>query len=476
MATFVNNKNASKTLSISSGSKSYSRKPLVPITLLNQWKIGKGAGVQIASFLIKAIALEMVRRFSRATCPFIWSGLQALQVLCYPPFKWIQRWNPFGMLVKGMQMLSRPLLVLSIVDAFSDHSDSSNPAVDNTENNNINDDSQACSDSHSRSSSVQCDDDVRIGNEKPEDVPSTGWFCNLCKELENQGITLPERINEEELQRFYVAANGDISNLFLSIKKTIRWRETYRLLSEEELEMWSNMIFWHGFDVKHRPCLIVRLGLACITLSSRDRPCFVQAVVSQVEHGVLYLVDGENPQITVIVDCHGLSPLKIPMQMMRHCCNLLQDNFPNVLGCLIIIRLPPIVRVMAQTFIQVLKPVTKQKLRIEGVAYQKVLSDCFETLPSYLGGLCSCARCGKLGNGNMPRSLDTHAGASEAVAEITNAEDFSSIAPTYQYDTLVDNSCSQTLRAAVIGILILWVLIAFIEGIYDPSSRPNFPP
>lgn len=86
------------------------------------------------------------------------------------------------------------------------------------------------------------------------------------------------RMNEEELQRFYVAANGDLSSLLSSVKKTIRWSETYRLLSEEELEMWSNMIFWHGFDVKHQPCLIVRLGLACITLSVSDRPCFVQAL------------------------------------------------------------------------------------------------------------------------------------------------------------------------------------------------------
>lgn len=75
--------------------------------------------------------------------------------------------------------------------------------------------------------------------------------------------------------------------------------------------------------------------------------------VSQVEHGVLHLVDGENPQITVLVDCQGLSPLRLPIKMMRYCCNILQDHFPNVLGCLIVIRLPSVVRVVAQAFIQV---------------------------------------------------------------------------------------------------------------------------
>lgn len=42
--------------------------------------------------------------------------------------------------------------------------------------------------------------------------------------------------------------------------------------------MWSNMLFWHGIDFKHRPCLIVRLGRACFSLPSHDRPRFAQAV------------------------------------------------------------------------------------------------------------------------------------------------------------------------------------------------------
>lgn len=38
------------------------------------------------------------------------------------------------------------------------------------------------------------------------------------------------------------------------------------------------MVFWHGCDIKLRPCLIVRLGLACSTLAYHDRPRFAQAV------------------------------------------------------------------------------------------------------------------------------------------------------------------------------------------------------
>lgn len=85
------------------------------------------------------------------------------------------------------------------------------------------------------------------------------------------------RINNDELQRFYIAANGDLPNFLSAVKKTIRWRETYRILSAEELEMWTSMIYWHGLDVKGRPCLIIRLGMSC-SLPAKDRPSFVQAV------------------------------------------------------------------------------------------------------------------------------------------------------------------------------------------------------
>ncbi|KAK6117013.1 hypothetical protein DH2020_049257 [Rehmannia glutinosa] len=474
MANVVNNKNLSKSLSIASGPKSYARQPLRLITS-HKWQIGKGTGGQVASFLIKTIALEAVRRFSRAKCPFLWTGLQGLQVLCYPPLKWIQCWNPFGHLVKGMQMISRPLLVLSIVNAFSDYSDCSNFHLDDTENSPSTDDCQLGSESLPGSTSLQCDESMRIGDENPQGLLSTDWMNHLCEELENQGITLPERINKEELQRFYVAANGDLSSLLSSVKKTIRWRETYRILSGEELEMWSNMIFWHGLDVKRRPCLIIRLGLACISLPSHERPRFAQAVVSQVEHGVLHLLDVENPQITVLMDCQGLSSLRFPMQTMRYCCNLLQDHFPNVLGCLIVIRLPSVVRVIAQTFIQVLKPSTKQKLRIEGDTYQKVLSECFQTLPSYLGGSCTCTRCANLDGGRLQQILDSQTRSRESVSDIVNTEEFPSVQPTDQCDMIMDSYCSRTLRTAVIGILIVWVLIAFIEGIYNPESRPLLP-
>ncbi|KAF8395102.1 hypothetical protein HHK36_019043 [Tetracentron sinense] len=466
----------SKRCLVASAPKALSQKAFKLITSLDLGKLGNGTTSHIALFLLKVTALEMVRRFSRAHCPFAWRGLQGLQFLCYPPFKWIQRWAPFKGLVKCMQTLSRPLLALSIATAFSDQSECCKETSDALN------DSRPYSEPHSEPPTIQSTLDTGICDEAPQNLASEHWLLQLYEELEKQGITLPERINEDELRRFYIAADGDFSCFLSSIKKTIRWRETYSIFSVQELEMWSHFIFWHGCDVKLRPCLFIRLGLACSSLASHDRPRFAQAVeghfvapaVSQMEYGVLHLVDVENPQISVVMDCEGLSPFGFPMQITRSCSALLQDHYPNRLGCLVVTRLPPVVRVIAQTFIQVLKPVTRHKLRIEGEMYQKVLSEYIQILPSFLGGKCTCTKCSTLAiNDIQHRRKGTK--KMEPSADFTDDDDLISSNPTYLAVHMNEN-CDHILRSAIVGVLMVWLFIALIAGMYDPDSLPLFSP
>lgn len=427
-----------------------------------------GIGGDVAIFLLKVAALETTRRLSRAKCPFAWRTLQACQMLCYPPFKWVQRWAPLKSLVQGMQMLSRPLLVLSIATAFYEKSEK----TDASDDRNVSD---ACTDLDKESSSAQPCVDARDYDEFSTCPSPENWLLKLYEELEKQRISLPERINENELRRFYKAADGNFSCLLSSIKKTIRWRETYNILSEQELKVWSNAVFWHGYDTRDRPCLIVRVGLACTSLPNHDRPRFAQAVVSQMEHGILHLANPENPQIMVLVDCEGLSPFRIPMQMLRSCSLLFQDHFPNCLGGLFVIRLPPVVRVMAQTLMKVLKPVTRQKLRFIGDKYKEVLSQYFDELPACLGGKCICATC------SSGSSYNTH-----HLASIEVANDPQLTADGFIYEDTAFRSLrseidmypnvDQVLRTGMIGILMFCVLIAFLAGMYDPESRPNMFP
>ncbi|KAK2382527.1 Sec14p phosphatidylinositol transfer family protein [Trifolium repens] len=437
-----------------------------PLVSLRHSDFGNSALGRTTFFLLKVAALEAVRRFSKSRCPCVWRGLQGLQFLVYPPFRGIQRWATFRGLVKSMQVLSRPLLFLSIATVFTDELECSDGTSDHIT------DSQDSEISAAEPSPVQDNLNISQPEKAPEVLEYEKWLTQLNQELENQGISLPERINEDELHRFYVASNNDFLCFLTSIKKTIRWRECYKILSVEELEMWSNMVFWHGSDLLRRPCLIVRLGMACSSLASQDKPRFAQAIVSQVEYGVLHLVDRENPQITVLVDCEGLSPLRIPMQILRSCSSILQDHFPNRLGCLFVIRLPAIARVIAQTFIQVIKPATKKKLKIEGEMYKKVLYDNLPTLPLYLGGCCTCEKCSKMVNRNMVQPHETGTTSSRIVRkdDISDSEDSPSLHPSIVLEDHQNNNYDQLLRTAVISLLVFWVVVALGAGIYEPGG------
>uniref|UniRef100_A0A1J3H2U2 Sec14 cytosolic factor n=1 Tax=Noccaea caerulescens TaxID=107243 RepID=A0A1J3H2U2_NOCCA len=434
-------------------------------------RVGSGGTVRNAAvFLLKIAVLEVVRRVSKAKCPHLWNSLQALQCFCYPPLKWIQRWAPFKELIKAMQMLSRPLLVLTIAEALTDQSELKQEAPGGTASN-------ASSESHSEPQASQSPSDIRIEDEAPHHVISQDWLKQLYEELEKQRLNLPERLNEDELHRFYRVSKGDFTSLLSSIKKTIHWRETYRILSEEELETWSSLVFWHGYDKNQRPCLIVRLGLAFLKLPSHERPRFAQAIISQVEHGVLHLLNPENSELTVLVDCEGLSPLRIPMQMMRSCSSILQDHYPNRLGCLFIIRLPPVVRVISQTFIQILRPTTRKKLRIEGESFHRVLSEYLQTLPSYLGSDCNCRRCSNLSKQDPPQPQTHKRSKRENSRETEKLDDspwsYNVQTPDVVYeDDSSLNMCNQVLRTAVVFLLMLWLFGALLAGFADPESRP----
>ncbi|KAI4334508.1 hypothetical protein L6164_019191 [Bauhinia variegata] len=450
---------------IASRPKGFAQRNFEHLVSLSQSGFGSSTVGHFTFFLLKVAALETVRRFSKNRCPYAWRGIQALQILCYPPFKWIQRWAPFKCLIKSMQVLSRPLLVLSIATAFSDQSECSEGTSDCVTDSR---DSEVCSEQSPGHSNLS----ASHSEVSPKILESESWLIQLYKELENQEIDLPERINEDELRRFYMASNNDFSCFLASIKKTIRWRESYRILLSEELEMWSNLVFWHGSDVMHRPCLFVRLGLACRTLASQDKPRFAQAVISQVEYGVLHLVDAENPHITVLVDCEGLTTFKIPIHMMRSCSSLLQDHYPNRLGCLFVIRLPAVVCHFAQSVTQVLKPLTREKLKILGQGYQKVLHEYLQTLPSYLGGSCTCMKCSRIGISGMRRPLEAGTSSTriDREADVSDSEDSSSSHSSGELD-LHSGKYDKLLRTAIISILILWVFVALVVGMYDPASR-----
>ncbi|MFS7979300.1 putative CRAL-TRIO lipid binding domain-containing protein [Helianthus anomalus] len=67
---------------------------------------------------------------------------------------------------------------------------------------------------------------------------------------------------------------------------------------------------------------------------------------------VLRLLGPEHSQITVLMDC-GLSFFGILVKTLRSCVLFLQDHYPTQLGCLLVVWLPSVARVITQTQYQV---------------------------------------------------------------------------------------------------------------------------
>ena len=109
----VTGKNAYNKSLIASRPKCFALRYHQHLVSLVRGDFGSSPVGRITFFVLKVAALEIVRRFSRSKCPCVWRGLQALQILCYPPFKWIQRWAPFKGLVKSMQVCNSKFLNFS---------------------------------------------------------------------------------------------------------------------------------------------------------------------------------------------------------------------------------------------------------------------------------------------------------------------------------------------------------------------------
>ncbi|GJW33328.1 phosphatidylinositol/phosphatidylcholine transfer protein SFH11-like protein [Tanacetum coccineum] len=436
-----------------------SKKTLKCVTSM---KVSMAAKGDIGTFLLTTAALEIVRRFSSSHCPFIWRGLQTLQILNCPPFKWLQKWAPFTGLVKGMQALSKPLMFLAVATGLFDEPVSakgklSGPSTEPT-----------------GLSSELATQDTRLVSKVSRGVAMEDWLGELYAELNKQGITIPERVTEDELRRFYAVSEGDFTRFLSSVKKTIRWRQKYSLFSPQELEDWVNLVFWHQSDVMQRPCLIIRVGLAGSALALKGQAQFVKAVVSQVEYGVLNLLDAEHPQMTVLMDCGGLSPFGFPVKTFRSCALLLQDHYPNRLGCLLVVRLPSVARVITQTLFQVLKPRTRQKLKIVGQDYLEVLSKYFDEFPPFLGGNCGCPKCVNVvetvGQKKTMELGEHHVNGTSSGSELVAASSGSELVAVssgseLDAGTSIDIS-RQPVRITAVGALLLWVCVVFILGVY----------
>eukprot|EP00252_Welwitschia_mirabilis_P001356 TRINITY_DN11237_c0_g1_i3.p1 TRINITY_DN11237_c0_g1~~TRINITY_DN11237_c0_g1_i3.p1 ORF type:complete len:469 (+),score=68.55 TRINITY_DN11237_c0_g1_i3:641-2047(+) len=406
-------------------------------------------------FLLKIVALELVRRVSHKKIPFLWTALQGIGFFGLPPLIWLQRWSVFKHIAKFAQGISKPLLFLSISrSCFTESKDHECPAEEKSEPLAIN------------SLQIELEENIQIQENEnchsQEETANLETTLQLLKEeLVKNDIIMPEWLSADELYRFYVSANGDPSQCISLVKKTIRWKETYYFFTPQELEVWSNLVFWHGCDIYLRPCLVVRLGLAYSSLQPEDRPRFAQAIASQLEHGITYLMNTKDSRIVVLMDCEGVFLSGFPVQMMKSCSVLVQEHYPTCLASLFVVNLPSALHLVAHDVIKVLKPVTQEKVHILGDDYKKVLTETFGMVPSFLFGECTSSD---------GRKITACGGSNEHSNQEAPDDDCYSEEMDQENEVTTYHKCNQVLRSVIVILLMAWVIFSMLVDIVNSKN------
>lgn len=116
---------------------------------------------------------------------------------------------------------------------------------------------------------------------------------------------------------------------------------------------------------------------------------------------------------------------------------------------------------------QVLRPATRRKLRIFGDDYQKFLSEHLQTLPSFLGGDCSCPKCSK----SVGKEKTVVGPSIVYEAENVSPHSASASVSAYCSDDFEFIKCDKVLKSIAIGLLLvlLYILLTIrfhnLEGI-----------
>lgn len=117
-----------------------------------------------------------------------------------------------------------------------------------------------------------------------------------------------------------------------------------------------------------------------------------------------------------------------------------------------------------------MKPATRKKLRIEGDSYKKVLSEYLQSIPAFLGGDCTCSKCERVRSGWFPQLMAESSQRSANTLEVELADDDYPLS-----EFAFSNSCDYVLRGAIVALLMLCVLVAFLAGMHDPESTASLP-
>lgn len=140
--------------------------------------------------------------------------------------------------------------------------------------------------------------------------------------------------------------------------------------------------------------------------------------------------------------------------------------------------------------LQVLKPATRQKVRIIGRNHLEFLSNNLDAIPPFLGGNCSCSKCsnqsnaeGKSDEATRTEPTPDHANRSETPDHLNISDEVTRTEPDpdevedsleFNHHNVSNTSRykEELIRTIIIGILMVWIFIAVIVAMDYPERWP----
>eukprot|EP00735_Rhodelphis_limneticus_P004773 TRINITY_DN16411_c0_g1::TRINITY_DN16411_c0_g1_i1::g.29546::m.29546 TRINITY_DN16411_c0_g1::TRINITY_DN16411_c0_g1_i1::g.29546 ORF type:complete len:414 (+),score=90.30,sp/Q99J08/S14L2_MOUSE/28.61/3e-42,CRAL_TRIO/PF00650.15/2.3e-32,GOLD_2/PF13897.1/2.2,GOLD_2/PF13897.1/3.2e-05,CRAL_TRIO_N/PF03765.10/9.4e-05,CRAL_TRIO_N/PF03765.10/2.8e+02,Sec3-PIP2_bind/PF15277.1/5.4e+03,Sec3-PIP2_bind/PF15277.1/0.15 TRINITY_DN16411_c0_g1_i1:49-1242(+) len=230
-------------------------------------------------------------------------------------------------------------------------------------------------------------------------------------------VELPDHLYQQHIQswvyRFLRARLWDVDQTLAMIHETVKWREHNKcadLMSFQEPLFLSTYYpcCYHKTDKEGRPIKIERVGtldvgglLANLPETPEADEMFLRFQYKKLEHAYSLkdqatvktnkMIDG----VTAIMDLDGLSTGHLhtrALHLLKMVSAAGQDNFPEGLYRMYIVRAPRIFSMAWKVISPVLNERTQRKIHIVGDDWKDKLLDIIapENLPVELGGSCRC--------------------------------------------------------------------------------------
>lgn len=132
-------------------------------------------------------------------------------------------------------------------------------------------------------------------------------------------------------------------------------------------------------------------------------------------------------------------------------------------------------------FLQVLKPATRQKVRIIGRNHLEFLSNHLDLIPPFLGGNCSCSKCsdrsnaeGKSDEATRTELTPDDVNKSDEVTQTEPAPNQVKDSPEFNHHNVSNTNSykEELIKTIIIGILMVWIFIAVIVATDYPERWP----